>query len=380
MADKIPAALSADGFERARLFAGATITLSVVSTLIFGARIYTRIRPLYRLGWDDYIISVAYVFIVVDWAVLFAAVPWVFSGDIAHLTLADVENSFKLAIIAEPIWAVCMASIKISLAFMMLRFLHRSDTWRRFLYFMIAIQLITAIYGTISQLLQCIPLRAAWDFLGVVPAKCWSKYAQRVSISCVSAVNVLTDIVFSLLPITFLRKIQRPLRERILIGSLMALGLFASATSIVKTIAVSKLGTSKDPTAEGITVGMWACVEEQVAFIAACIPCLKSPFQRFLAHFGLVNFTNRNSSDLGNAVRITSLPAGTVEGQSEENILPTHAVVTKTDETGVAEVRMEEIVSGKDSPRNNAHWEEENEHAHDDSWGRKRGSGGSMDV
>ncbi|KAK3364881.1 hypothetical protein B0T24DRAFT_712202 [Lasiosphaeria ovina] len=57
------------------------------------------------------------------------------------------------------------------------------------------------------------------------------------------------------------------------IGVLMALGIFAAAASIVKAVVAADFGKTDDPNLEGISVGMWSLVEEQVAFIAACIPC-----------------------------------------------------------------------------------------------------------
>ena len=223
-----------------------------------------------------------------DSGLLLAACPWLFYRDVNTITLADVQDAFKLAVLAQPIWAWSMALIKCGIAAMLLR-LQTQKSWRQFLWFMIAVQLVMAIYNTISQLLQCIPLSGAWDLLGVSNAKCWSKSAVRSSSIAVSSVNIVTDVIFSLLPITFLHKVQRPLRERVIIGILMGLGLFASAASICKVVAATKYGATGDQTAEGIEVGMWSCLENLVGFIAATIPSLKAPFQKVLGHFGLIS-------------------------------------------------------------------------------------------
>lgn len=39
----------------------ASYALTALSTVVFLARIWTRTRPVFRMGWDDYCISVAYV-------------------------------------------------------------------------------------------------------------------------------------------------------------------------------------------------------------------------------------------------------------------------------------------------------------------------------
>ncbi|KAF2469199.1 uncharacterized protein BDR25DRAFT_372414 [Lindgomyces ingoldianus] len=290
----IPSPPTEAAVELAHAFAGIAITLNIISFMVFGGRIWTRCFPVLRLGWDDYIISVAYVLVLVDSILLLITVPFVFGRDPATITLKDVEESTRHAILAEPIWAWSMAAVKISVAAMLLR-LEQERHWRRFLWAMIVIQLFLGVYNTITQLVQCVPLHAAWDLLGVVEAKCWRKNAIRNNLICVSTVNIATDFVFALIPITFLRKIQRPLGERIVIGILMALGIFAAAASIVKVTAAANFGRTNDPTKEGISIGTWSCVEEQVGFIAACIPCLRSPFQKVLSYFGLISTQNKTT-------------------------------------------------------------------------------------
>ncbi|ORY04555.1 hypothetical protein BCR34DRAFT_491415 [Clohesyomyces aquaticus] len=290
----IPSPPSRGAQDAANEFAGAVIALNVVSFLLFGGRLWTRTIPVFRLGADDYLVCAAYLLILVDSILLLLAVPFVFGRSPSSITLADAELANKYAILSEPIWAWSMAAIKISVAAMLLR-LEQERFWRRFLWGMIFLQIILVIYNSFALLLQCIPLHAAWDLLNEVPARCWSKDAIRVNLICVSAINIATDFVFALLPITFLRKVRLPLRERVIIGFLMALGVFAASASIVKCAVAVNFGRTSDPAKEGINVGMWSCIEEQVGFIAACIPCLRSPFQKMLSHLGLAS-TNKGTT------------------------------------------------------------------------------------
>ncbi|KAF2196988.1 hypothetical protein GQ43DRAFT_382052 [Delitschia confertaspora ATCC 74209] len=369
----IPAVLSPNAINLGHAFAGVAIPLNIIAFIVFSGRVWTRSHPVFRLQWDDYIFTVAYILVLVDSILLLATIPWVFNKDPATVTLADVQDAFRLALLAQPIWAWSMAAIKIGIAAMLLR-LQQQANWRRFLWAMIVIQVIMAIYNTFAQLFQCIPLRGAWDLLGVVEKKCWSDRAIRTSSISVSVVNVATDIVFSLIPITFLRKVQRPLRERIIIGILMALGLFASGASIAKVVAATKFGATGDGTAEGINVGMWSCLEELVGFIAACIPCLKQPFQRVLSHFNLISLPKAttyggsygemgdrttsgrskmtgsyNASRSGtrpNAIKLKDLR--TIDSHSEEDILPRDEPCKGGEIWLTTEVQMEEERVGRD--------------------------------
>jgi hypothetical protein len=389
----IPAPPSAESLELAHGFARATISLLAVSSVLFGARIWSRTVPVIRLGWDDYLIAVGYVrnnisqtlpwsmltiksqiMILVDSILLLLTVPFVFNRDPSTFTLADVETSYRYAVLSEPVWSWSMAAVKLSVAALLLR-LEQAPLRRRFIWFLVAVQIVLCIYNTFSQLLQCIPLSGAWDLHGASGAKCWSQSALRASSIITSSFNIVTDVVFALLPITFLRGVQRPLRERVVIAILMGLGLFAGAASSMKAVAASQIGQTGDSTAEGIRIGRWSIIEEQVGFIAACIPCLRSPFQRILRRFGLISTqntsrategypatygkgTNTATKTKGSHIRMNSgLRSGAMrlkslksqDAQSEENILPNGEEARKNEIWRTTELRFEEASSAGNS-------------------------------
>ncbi|KAF2712694.1 hypothetical protein K504DRAFT_464756 [Pleomassaria siparia CBS 279.74] len=284
---QIPSIPSDIAMHYARSFAGVAISLSIVSFFIFVGRLWTKNFPVRRMQIDDWIVILAWMVMQIDVIVLLFTIPMVFGHDRYSSTLQDSSNAFRWAVISQPLWAWSMALIKISVALMLLR-LEQELPWRRFLWSMIALQATVGVYNTLAQVMQCIPLHAVWDLLGQTPAKCWSPSALRINIICVSTINVATDFVFALLPISFLRKVNRPLRERIVIGVLMALGILTGGASIMKMVVSVTFDRTGDRDAEGIQIGMWSCIEELTGFIAACIPCLRSPFQRALEHFGFV--------------------------------------------------------------------------------------------
>jgi hypothetical protein len=183
---------------------------------------------------------------------------------------------------------------------MLLR-LESSKNMRRFLYLNIAVQLVLGTYNTLAQTLQCFPLEKAWDLLGRIPGTCWGRKSISISSIVVSSVNIVTDIIFALLPYNFLRNLQRPLRERIIIACLMGLGLFTAVASTIKMVAAINFGKSQDLNKESIELGTWSCVEGLIGLIAACIPCLRSPFQRALEFLGLVTTHNRTTYGHGYA-------------------------------------------------------------------------------
>ena len=260
------------------------------------------------VGFHSLLTVLSQLFATVDWGLLVATVHWSI-GQTPPLTISmrRIEWAYMLAVIAQPLWAWAMVCIKMSVALMLLR-LQRDKPWQRLLIVLMVVMAVTAVYNTIASTTQCIPLSATWDLLNTnKKAKCWSKRAVSISSTVVAVINILTDLIFSAMPITFLRNIQRPLRERIILGLLMGIGLFASSASIAKAVAVQSYGQTSDSLSESISIGLWSCLEEQLALIAACIPTLRSPFQKVLRHFNLISKSGTSAAPgYGYATKVTA--------------------------------------------------------------------------
>jgi hypothetical protein len=211
-------------------------------------------------------------------------VPYTFGMAPTSFFLPDAQVAFKYAVVSQPLWAWSMATIKISFALMLLR-IEQTLSWRRFLWAMIILQIVIGVYNTIGTLLQCVPIYKAWDLTGTVPGSCWSKEAQSTSTIVIAVLATITDFLFAALPINFLRKIQRPLRERIIVGVLMGLGVFAGISSIIKITFAAQFGRTGDMLDESVTIGMWSVLEELIGFIVICVPSLRSPVQRAVHTF-----------------------------------------------------------------------------------------------
>ncbi|KAF2714160.1 hypothetical protein K504DRAFT_364951, partial [Pleomassaria siparia CBS 279.74] len=266
----------------AHTFLIVTMIFQILSVLVFLARVYTRAFPTWRFTLDDYIISLAFVLMfALQWASESWALP---STQPPFMTLELFTYDAKIGSISLPFWAWSTGLVKISIACMLLRF-QQSRPWRYFLYLMIAMNVLLIVILGIANLFQCIPYQSWWDFR-IVDKKCWSMKAMLATTYLSGACNVSTDIVFSLMPLTFLGKIRRPLKEKIAIGFLMALGMIASGFSMSKVI-ISALPSRKDRYISPTLLGLLSCLEVQTSLIAACIPTLRSSSKRFFSNMGI---------------------------------------------------------------------------------------------
>ncbi|KAF2837319.1 hypothetical protein M501DRAFT_995907 [Patellaria atrata CBS 101060] len=172
-------------------------------------------------------------------------------------------------------------------------------SWKWFLSFFIALNIINTITANTAILVQCRPTRILWGEGDPSTAKCWTPKQSQASAYVNSAVSILTDIVFALIPITFIRKMSTPLPSRLILGILLALGLLAGAAGIVKCTYIPSLGTSKDPFRDLIDLTLWNAVEEHVCVLAACLPTLKRPCEKLLGRWGLVTSRKGSNGNLG---------------------------------------------------------------------------------
>jgi hypothetical protein len=210
-------------------------------------------------------------------------------GDPHSVPSSAIITGAPLSVASELLSTWALALVKTSIALMLLRLL-QTKIWKRFLYAIVVVQTVTAVYLTIMHATRCMPLAALWDPM-ITNKRCWNQEAFRISLTIASVIVIATDVICALIPLTFLRKMSRPVRDRIVIGILLALGLVASAASIAKTVVIQHFGKDEDvdPISNGLAIALWAAVEEQLALIAACIPCLKAPLQRLLVR---LNFTS----------------------------------------------------------------------------------------
>ncbi|KAK1757163.1 hypothetical protein QBC47DRAFT_175887 [Echria macrotheca] len=274
----------------ARVHLGVTIPLLVVTLVPLVARVYVRVWPVWRFGWDDALILAGFAAAVTDWALL----EHEMFLQAQSVSLDRAVSAVKLSYIGIFLWNVAMTCIKTSIALTLLRIPLAHRAWRPSLFAILAVQTTYFVGDTIYIFAKCRPLSAAWDLSAYLanelPSGTCTDLVTDVLVSSIgSALNVLTDMLLSLAPMWIIWKLHRPRRERIFVCCLTGMGLFASGASIAKAVMVGRWGTHKDADswALSMSIATWTIVEQFVAVFAACSPSLKGPIEALLARFGI---------------------------------------------------------------------------------------------
>ncbi len=145
----------------------------------------------------------------------------------------DLVPAEKFLFLSQPPYAWALAFAKLSIIWMLIRIQrdhHRF--WPVFLYFMMVFVTLVAVTMNAFQLSLCRPLAAIWDH-SIPDPVCMPPTTAQISIYVTAAATILTDVILSLMPLTFIVQLQRPLREKVALAVVMGPRVVASAASIV---------------------------------------------------------------------------------------------------------------------------------------------------
>ncbi|KAH8808753.1 phosphatidylserine decarboxylase [Xylogone sp. PMI_703] len=290
-----------------------------LSAVIVMARIYVRTMMLKTFGADDYIISAAMICSILVFVCFVGethhGLGW-HTADISLQMMIDLEHwsfFFSLAV------TIGISLVKISIGFFLLRLIPgKKQKW--FLWGMIVFLVAFTLACVGTLIFSCVPVDANWDSTKKPTAKCFSNNTYTAIGLFNSCVNIVTDVVFALLPVPIVWNLQVNLRTRITLIGILGLGFFACACSIVKAVLQSRFLQTPDWTWSD-SYFVWNAVELNIGIIAACLPALR-PLFAFILETTKSLTTRRGGSSSNNTkkhkyyMQEDGIGLGTISGSS----------------------------------------------------------------
>jgi hypothetical protein len=296
----------------ARIHYGVMAPLLALTLVAFSSRLYVRTWPAWRVGWDDALVALGFLFSIADFALLcFELFPTP-----RLITFATATRAIMLAYLSIPVWVISMTCIKISVALTLLRRFHpvsyTTRWWRPVLILLMVVQLVYFAANMVYSFTKCRPLVAAWD-LSTPSATCYTQRTDFFFSLTGSVINVSTDVALSLSPlVAVLWRLQRPLPERVLVCCLTCVGLLASSASVAKAVVVAQWNPELPPEeldswAMAVSIATWTVAEQLIAVFGACSPALKGPIESGLGRCGIVLSPKMQTADIGYYVERTTV-------------------------------------------------------------------------
>ncbi|AEO58230.1 hypothetical protein MYCTH_93589 [Thermothelomyces thermophilus ATCC 42464] len=288
-------------------------TLLGIACITTGLRIYWRLQPSQRIGADDYTLLFALTadlgparsqFVTIAWYGIDAAMYH--HGRGLEGFGPDPWTMGPLIVAGGVLWVWGINVIRISVALMLLRFRDsRSLPWTMTVWAVIGVQTCMLAVGTIMHLVMCRPISARWA--PTPSANCIKPTHFMTYGYLYSGFTIASDLIPSLLPITFIRTLSRPLHEKMLIGCLMAARTAATGVAVARLLLVVGYLGPGGPVINVEQDILWG-LELTIGVLAASVPSLKAPTHRILRSWGLLR--SRSTSDMSFQSFLDRLPNG----------------------------------------------------------------------
>ncbi|KAF4451269.1 hypothetical protein F53441_5690 [Fusarium austroafricanum] len=317
------------------------ITFAVVSFLAVVTRLWARTFIVRSLGADD-------------------SVEHGLGSHYSDVIQRGTENFIaylQIVWLSSIFYNACLGFIKISVLALYTRL--GDKTLRKAAFVMMAVVGCQAGANVMACIFQCSPVPAAYD-ITILPAdkKCIDINAFYLANA---AVNIMTDILTYSLPIPLIIKLRVPRRQKISLGIIMCLGLFACLSSIIRITYIPKMLVSKDATWVISDAMYWSVIETNIGILAASIPSYKAIAKKYAPRLlgSYSGSSNRKLSGFkqmpvelqGNSMGGSNAPKSTFEtkikhgledNSSEEILVMTHGGIgVKTDITFQYENNLE---------------------------------------
>ncbi|KAH7071846.1 hypothetical protein BKA63DRAFT_604815 [Paraphoma chrysanthemicola] len=268
---------------------GVSILLAL-TLATYGYRMYTRMRPVFKLTAPDYLVTVALTCELVTLSLLFRTIQLGVSGYDEYIAPDNMITIGKLffGLGLVGFWASSLARMSIGC---MLLYFPVSKAWKVTLVVLIAIQAIMPLGANIFTLLQCRPIRAQWE--PVPGAVCWSVNVSQIYGYVYAGFGTASDMAFAIMPVHLFWTLHRPLLERMLGIVLMGFGAIALLASLMKIAHISAWKPREPQFRDWVPLLWWYRVEEIGLIMAACVPFLKPIMERSLQGLGASRFRFR---------------------------------------------------------------------------------------
>ncbi|PYH30830.1 integral membrane family protein [Aspergillus neoniger CBS 115656] len=267
----------------------ATSITTAFALLTVLARLYVRVFFIRNVGPDDYVMVLTMALSLGGFAVI---IPEVIYGAGRHTVY--VENTASIAthlnFATQGIYMWAIGLVKISIGLFLLRFAPRRG-YKIFIWVVMVVMLLYTIICFLTLMFECKDIRSIWE--ENVKSQCFTS-SQLLKLSYINtALNILTDLIFAILPAIMLRHLQVNRRVKASLVCILGLGIFACAAAIVKLSVLPNYGRTGDLLWDYSTLTIWVVVESNMGIIAGSLPTLKPLFKQFLGTYGSQTKTRR---------------------------------------------------------------------------------------
>ncbi|ORY11708.1 hypothetical protein BCR34DRAFT_513451 [Clohesyomyces aquaticus] len=261
-----------------------------LSTALLLARLWARIRIQRNTGLDDWLMVLALLPIIgVTVVVCLASEVYGFNRHVWDVDPKLYVAGRKIILTLEVVFCITAGLIKVSILLFYRRISSRTVTpsFRWATRISIAFVIGYSFAFALVPIFGCRPITAYWDQLAVQnlynPAYKFSCFNEGADTFAAAVISAVQDAVTAALPSFLYWKLHIPVRQKIALFSIFAIGYFVVAIAAVRAyFSWHVFFDTYDVTYVGWDNCLWALLELHMGAMCANAPALKVFFNHFL--------------------------------------------------------------------------------------------------
>ncbi|KAF4421370.1 Satratoxin biosynthesis SC1 cluster protein 4 [Colletotrichum fructicola] len=261
--------------QRACIGFNASFIIFIV--FVIGIRLYSRYGITKSGGPDDIVMVAGTIATIIMSICIIISVS---NG--LGLIIADIPpESWKPMLlsfwISRVFYALALMLVKIALLLFYLRLDHR-PRMRWIVFGLMAVVIATGIAHAGISIFECSPPAIFWTFGGnfrIFGEHCMTAATQQKFWDATGAIVVVTDLCLWLCPLPMVWSLQLPIRQKIAVSAVFALGIVSVAAACTRFYYVRKLASTKEIYQQFAESLIWYSLEIYLAIFCGCTSAFK---------------------------------------------------------------------------------------------------------
>ncbi|KAK8124700.1 uncharacterized protein PG998_000459 [Apiospora kogelbergensis] len=264
------------------LFA-VTVFCLALATVTVALRCYVRLFMLKIFSWEDYLAVITTILFGGYGACVFLSIYYGAGKHLEDVPVEHLPTALKMRWLGEWIYVVTSIFVKATVSVLLLRIC--SKPWHKaVIYTVLAVVVVwNVVYASLAAF-QCLPVEHFWERISDPNAdgQCLSEDIITGTTYAAAAINCAADWVLGLLPIALVWDLELNRRTKASIAGILALGIIASAATIVRFPYVWQLTHDSDFLYVFVDFTIWSTVELAMGLAASSIATLRPLFKKVL--------------------------------------------------------------------------------------------------
>ncbi|KAK7989527.1 hypothetical protein PG990_006393 [Apiospora arundinis] len=264
------------------LFA-TTVFCLALATVTVALRCYVRLFMLKVFSWEDYLAVLTMMLFGGYGACVFLAIEYGAGKHLQDVPVESLPTALKMRWLGEWIYVVTSIFVKATVSILLLRIC--SKPWHRVvIYTTLAVVIVwNTVYAALAAF-QCLPVQHFWERISDPKSngQCLSEDIITGTTYAAAAINAVADWILGLLPIALVWDLELNRRTKASVAGILALGIIASAATIVRIPYVWQLTHDNDFLYVFVDFTIWSTVELAMGLAASSIATLRPLFKKVL--------------------------------------------------------------------------------------------------